>query len=351
MQGRRRTFGRHSRSGVAWAFGLFVAGQVVAGLLLDYRYPLTRFPSAAVMLDAAAPEPQPAVAFFGSSRIGAAIDVQETNKFLKTAHPRGPAPRAVSLAIPAGDAISAEFVLDQMLRRGQKPRWAVIEVSPESVNAFNPWMVAHVIRQLNWEHVHSHYWPARRGRALWLYLEARTVPVYTHRKQLVKEAKSSARGWLPRVAPAEPAPVAAPLDWKEVMRPPERLPDDQLLALSQHKAATIMRRWLRDYRAGGVTAEALERMLDRCQAEGIGVVLLGIPACTAHRAEFTPQIELEYIGYINRLTRDYGCRYVDARDWMPDTLFLDDMHLRFEYGGKEFTERFTREVLSGLPME
>jgi len=351
MHGRRRSFGRHSRAGVAWAVGLFAAGQIVAGLLLDYRYPLTRFPSAAIMLDAAAPEPQPAVAFFGSSRIGAAIDVLETNKLLKATHPNEPAPRTVSLAIPAGDAISAEFLLDQMLKRGQKPRWAVIEVSPETVNAFNPWMVAHVMRQLNWEHVHSHFWPARRGRALWLYLEARSVPVYTHRKQLVKEAKSSVHDWLPHSAPAGPAAVAAPLDWKDVMRPPERLPDDELLTLSQNRAATITRRWLRDYHAGGVTAEALERMLDRCRGAGIGVVLLGIPACSAHRAEFTPQIELEYTGYIDRLTREYGCRFVDARDWMPDTLFLDDMHLRFEDGGKLFTERFVRDVLSGLPME
>ena len=77
----------------------------------------------------------------------------------------------------------------------------------------------------------------------------------------------------------------------------------------------------------------------------------GIPACSAYRAEFTPQIELEYAGYIDRLTREYGCRFVDAREWMPDTLFLDDMHLRFEDGGKLFTERFVRDVLSGLPME
>jgi hypothetical protein len=323
----------------------------VVGLLLDYRYPRTRFPSAAVMLDAAAQEPEPAVAFFGSSRMGAAIDISETNKLLKTAHPRDPAPRAVMLAIPAGDAISAEFILDEMLKGGQKPRWAVIEVSPETVNSHNMWMVAHVMRQLNWEHVVSHFWAARRGRALWYYLEARTVPVYTHRKQLVKDAKVSVRGWVPDAAPGAPLTAAAPLDWKEVMRPPERLPDDELLAQSRDRAAQVTRRWLRDYQAGGVTAEALERVLARCRSENIGVVLLGIPACTAHRAEFTPEIDAQYLAYMTRLTRDYGCRFVDARDWIADSLFLDDMHLRFEDGAKIFTDRFAREVLQGLPFD
>jgi len=136
-----------------------------------------------------------------------------------------------------------------------------------------------------------------------------------------------------------------------VMRPPEQPTDKELLKLSRERASQITRRWLTPYHAGGVTAEALERVLDRCRAEGIGVVLLGIPACSAHRAEFTPQIEVEYMDYINRITTRYGCRFVDAREWIPDTLFLDDMHLRFEDGAKVFTDRFVREVLSGLPVQ
>ena len=52
-------------------------------------------------------------------------------------------------------------------------------------------MTTHVIRQLNWEHVVSHARAARRGRALWPYAEARFVPVYTHRKQIVQEIKGT----------------------------------------------------------------------------------------------------------------------------------------------------------------
>src|SRR4029077_18970210 len=171
------------------------------------------------------------------------------------------------------------------------------------------------------EHVVSHFQTAKRGRALWFYLESRTVPIYTHRKQLVKEAKAEVREWLPKAAGGGARPAAGPLDWEDVIRPKSPT-DDELLKISRNNASLTTRRWLTPYHANGVTPQALERVLDRCRAEGIGVVLLGIPACTAHRAEFTTEIEAEYIGYIHGLTKTFGCRWVDAREWMPDTFFL-----------------------------
>ena len=346
MLGRRARFGKRSRLAAVSALALFAVGQAVAGLLLDYRFPLTRFPSAAQVVDAASKEQRPpAFAFFGSSRIGAAVDIIRTNELLRTESGQAPPPRVVNMSVPAGDPISAEFILDQMLKAGVKPRFVVMEVSPETVNFHNMWMAGHVMRQLNWEHVYSHFETAKRGKALWHYLEARCVPVYTHRKQLTIEMKKTARGWLTKGGGV--APVAKPLDWEDVIRPPERLPEDELLRYSQTRAEYSTRRWLTPYHADGLTAQALERIIVRCKVDGIGVVLLGIPACTAHRKEFTPEVEVSYMLLINRMTREYGCRFIDARDWMPDTLFLDDLHLRFEDGAKVFTDRLVREVLLG----
>jgi hypothetical protein len=75
------------------------------------------------------------------------------------------------------------------------------------------------------------------------------------------------------------------------------------------------------------------------------VILLGIPACSAHRNEFTANVEAAYSEYIDRLVRDYGCRFVDARDWVPDAMFGDTLHVRADSGGVRFTARFTREAL------
>lgn len=347
MLGRRARFGKRSRLAAVSALALFFVGQAVAGLLLDYRYPLTRFPSAAQVVDAASKEQRPpAFAFFGSSRTGAAVDIIRTNELLRTESGQSPPPRAVNMSVPAGDPISAEFILDQMLKAGVKPRYVVMEVSPETVNFHNMWMAGHVMRQLNWEHVYSHFETAKRGKALWHYLEARCVPVYTHRKQLVIEAKKMASGWLPKAGVAPP--VGKPLDWDDIIRPPDRMPDEELLRYSRTRAEYSTRRWLTPYHADGITAHALERIIARCKAEGIGVVLLGVPACTAHRKEFTPAVEASYMGLINRLTNEHGCRFIDARDWMADSLFLDDLHLRFEDGAKVFTDRLVRDVLLEL---
>ena len=94
------------------------------------------------------------------------------------------------MAVPAADGITMEFLLDQLLATGPVPRWAVIEVSPETVNAKNTWwMPLHVLRQLNWEDVPTHARAAVKGNAAWPYLEARLVPTYTYRKQIVAETK------------------------------------------------------------------------------------------------------------------------------------------------------------------
>src|SRR5829696_3715572 len=158
MRQRRASFGRRARAASLWGVVLFVGGQLAIGLVLDYRYPLTRFPSGGQAIAVARAEPRPpAVAFFGSSRTGAAVDVSRINALLK-AEPGSP--RAVNLAVPTGDCLTSEFLLDQVLKAGVRPRWVVVEVSPETLNVQNVWMTTHVIRQLNWEHVLSHAWAA-----------------------------------------------------------------------------------------------------------------------------------------------------------------------------------------------
>ena len=349
-------FARRSRAAVGWALGLFAAIQLAAGLYLDYVKPLVRFPSGKAVLAVARQDPTPpAFAFLGSSRTGASIYHEDLDRAL--AEPGRPWPRTISLAVPAGDAITMEFLLDRLLATGPVPKWAVIEVSPETVNAENTWwMPLHVLRQLNWEHVPTHARAAVKGKAAWPYLEARLVPTYTYRKQIVAETRLAVRDWLPRptagggagpaVATADPTPL--PLNWTDIIRAPARTSDDQLIENSRIGARTTIRKSLTPYRIGGPVVAALERMLGRCRAAGVRVVLLGIPTCSPHRAEYTPPIEAAYDGYVRRVAAEYDCLYVDGRDWVPDTLFRDTLHVDVE-GGKLFTRRLANEVLKGLP--
>lgn len=355
---RRAAFGRQARKAVGWALGVFVAVQLASGLVLDYAAPLLKFPSARAVLRVARENPhRPEFAFFGSSRTGAAVHHADLDREIHV--PGKPWPRTVSMAVPAADGTTMEFLLDQWLETGPVPQWAVVEVSPETVNTHNTWwMPLHVLRQLNWEHVPTHSWAAVKGNAAWPYLESRLVPTYTYRKQIVAEAKNAVRERLhptapalppdPTVVRADPSPV--PLNWTEIIKPKPRASDEQLMENSRLGAQTTIRKSLTPYRVGGLTAAALERMLGRCREAGIKVILLGIPTCSPHRAAYTPEIEAAYDGYIRTLMAGYDCLYVDGRAWVPDTLFLDTLHVDVE-GGKLFTRRLAREVLKDLPLE
>ncbi|HKB00933.1 MAG TPA: hypothetical protein VKD90_01880 [Gemmataceae bacterium] len=349
MRQRQASFGRRARAASLWGLALFVGGQLGLGLLLDYRYPLTRFPSAEKVISVAATEPRPpTVAFFGSSRTGAAVDTARANRLLATESGRSPPPRVVNLAVPCGDPIAIEFVLDHALAAGVRPAWAVVEVSPETLNYRTPWVRYHVARQFTWAEVPAFAemaWETRSVGALWT---SRLVPGYVHRHEIVRQAKLVAEARLPAAAGRH---AWGGLNWQDVIRPPDRLPDEKLLELSRATAWMTIRRWVTPYRIDGPEAAALERILGRCRGEEIGIVLLGIPACSATRAEFTPAIEAEYRGYLDRLSREYGCRFVDAGDWVPDRLFADADHVRIPDGAAGFTDRLTREVLLKLPLE
>ncbi len=360
MRSSRAIFSRHSRRASLWAAGLFVLGQVVAGLLLDYVFPLTRFPSAAKAMERAAEEPHPAVIFFGSSRTESAIVASEADRILAETSHRQPPPRVLNGYIVAGDSLSSEFVFTRMLDRGTKPEWIVLEVSPEMVNDKPPFMREHAIRQLTWPDLFTNFSTIVRANAMWVYAEGRLVPLYSHRRQIVLNGKNAIRDYLP--TPGKTLPIALPgaampgrpttadADPAASMKPAFATPatggnQDDLLKQSRYGAEEVVRRWLKDYRIGGPTPAALERILDRCRSEEIHVILMGIPACSFHRKEITPTINNAYIGYIQELVAKYDCEFVDCRDWVPDTMFGDTLHLRSDTGGKFFTDRFTRQVL------
>jgi hypothetical protein len=360
MARRRARFGKRSKRAILWAAATFVLGHVVAGLLLDYVFPTVRFPMAAQVADQVARESvRPNVVFLGSSRTGAAVDVEVANKVLGAESPT--AVRVAEAPVLAGDSLSAEVVFQQLLARDVRPQWLVVEVSPETLNTTLPFMRENAARVLKWNDLSEHSSAIVKSRAGWIYLESRLVPIYTHRRELVRTGKRGL-GYKLSQPPANPAPKPAsgappapgrPVEAGEPAAP-QLAPmsnEEALLKASQFGASTEVRRWLRNYTIGGMAPAALERLLSRCRDEQVKVVLLGIPACTAHRQEFTPAIEQEYLSYIERLVREFGCRFVDARDWVPDALYEDALHLRGVDGAGYFTRRFTRDVLLNLPRD
>ncbi|HEV8061751.1 MAG TPA: hypothetical protein VGP68_17875 [Gemmataceae bacterium] len=346
----------HARSVLLWGVGVYAIAQLSVSLMLDYGWPLLRFPSASVRLQQLAESKiQPDIVLLGSSRVEAGIIpteiVWQLERECRPEHPIG----VFKSGLGCGDAIVSEFIFSRIRDRGVRPSLLVLEVSPETLNRNNEWLGMHVRRQLRWDDAPRYFLDICRSMQVMRWLGERINPVYIHREELwgrTAEAVDLALG-----QPGDPVPawsVASSRPGSAGMIETASL-DDPLLPAApplSAEAAAISRygtgqqlRWLRNYRIrGSATSGALERVLRECREEGIEVVLLGIPVTAPHRTAYTPEIDREFFAYVQKLTQDYGCRFVNYRDRIPDSLFSDNHHLS-PVGGVYFSRLLTFELL------
>ncbi len=345
---------RRTRSVLLWAAGIYVAFQLTASLLLDYGWPLLRFPSARTRMAELEAEPRkPEIVALGSSRFQAAIVPGEMSALIDSACRPAQPVGVFNAAVPVGDPISSEFMFNRLLEKGVKPRLVLFEVSPENLNRNNSWLIMHVRRQIFWHETPRYFLTVCRSGQLMRWLGSRLNPVYYSREEMWRRAAAEVQGLFstdgtPR-APTAPRPSGAtaankPPDWDDLLRLPSRQLTSEEAELSRTGADILPRRMLENYDLRGVTVEALERVLARCQEQGIAVVLIGVPVTQPHRDTFTPEVMKAYRAYLEQVTQHYGCRFVDYRDRVPDNLFFDCHHLT-QQGGLYFSRLLTHEVL------
>jgi len=342
MSVRAVDYQRRGRAALLGGAALFAALQLVGGLLLD-RYGLpVRFPSATRVLGEVPPGSGLDIAVLGSSRFQ---DIRggEVEAVLRHEHPEAGRVTAHNFAVPFGDPIAQDYVLERLLERGVRPRLAVVEVSPEFLNRYNRGYSMHIHRQLTWTDLPGSLVDVCRAEQEMRLLSSRVVPLYVHRRELLRVTLEAAEGWLQRPAHAAAADTDEPRLGEEVV--PGREPPLPPETCREWEAGLPdLAKRLAHYRAGGTTAAALDRLLDRCRDNGIDVILVGAPNTSYFRRFFTPEIEAEYRAYIDRLTRTYGCPYFDYADQVPDHLFKDPVHLNAA-GSVYFSRRLAREVL------
>jgi hypothetical protein len=347
MSAPRSRYRRRAFWSLVWAILIFFTAQAATGVLLDYWWLEVRFPqAAAVLADASSRSRSPDIICLGSSRLGAAFRPAEiTANVRRLTGDEGL--EAFNACIEAGDTITAEFMLDQLLRQGARPAVVVVEVSPETLADRNAWMHLHVSRQLRWQDVPGLWLDAWRTRNLPRLAAGRVVPLHAYRRELCASARAA---W----------PAAWTLRWGNRRKQPKPERDDLPFVDTQKVTGRsdkplppweqrliwlpMVRGWLKDYRLGGAALRALDRIVNRCQEEGIEVILVGVPVSTPHRQLYTPAIEAEFLACMNQLTERPGCRFLDWRDRFPDELFVDNHHL-FREGALAFSRQFASEVL------
>lgn len=143
----------------------------------------------------------------------------------------------------------------------------------------------------------------------------------------------------------EPDEEGLTCDWEQLLRTPQEGVNVAALEEGSRAGAVDLSQMLRRYRIGGPVDRALERLLARCRDRHIDAVLVGMPVTSFLRELYTPEIDAVYRDYMAWLCRQYGCRFIDWRDQVPDSDFKDIHHMRLPGAGR-FSWRLTLEVLA-----
>ncbi len=339
-----------------WTIGMFWAGQFGVGLALDYGWPEIRFPFLFMQVDrAVASRSAPMVVCLGSSRFGTNLDEAELTRALCGAC-GDPEARAFNAAVPGGDYLVDDKMLHELLQRGVRPRFALVEICPEVVNHRNEWLNLHVKNLLTWEDLPAYFVELMATGHAKRYLKVRALPIVTYRSDLQKALETAVENGLGVAAPTVTSPHGA-MPGEELVGPGagdrqfwDTMMGDHLQKIGSDSSARTQaglyttRRCLRNFRPGGNSGKALERVLSACRQYGIQPILIAPPLCTDHLALYTPDIEGPFLAYVRDVCRRHDCSFVDCRRDLTDDMFLDNHHVGAA-GQILFSRKLSREVL------
>src|SRR5262249_35831439 len=101
------------------------------------------------------------------------------------------------------------------------------------------------------------------------------------------------------------------------------------------------------FRVGGPPCQSLRELLELSRREGIDAALVLMPEGTEFRSWYPSGAWASVQSFLTDLSREYAAPIINAREWVPDTDFLDSHHL-LPRGANTFTTRLGREGLAPL---
>jgi hypothetical protein len=342
---------------LSWTASIFVLGNLLSGWAFDRLWPWIRFPDLYYNLAYLEAQPAvPTVVCLGSSRFGSLVNAQVMTRWLQQLT-RDRRAWVFNASVTGGDALSSEGMLREMLHRGVRPQYALIEMCPPAIAEHNPWPDGFMRRQLQWSDIPTHAADLARQDQLLRLIQVRLLPLYGYRERICIEAsRACARWWMSGEKPVESTgttPVAAttatngavaPLDWhKIIVKAPV---EDDRREVSQ-RALPYLSRVMRNYHPGGTLVAALERIMALCRENSIEPILVGVPVTSSFRQAVTPAMEASYRAFLSQFCQRYHCTFVDYYAALPDNLFLDYHHATGE-GAEEFGYLLTSDVFAPL---
>jgi hypothetical protein len=335
--------GARKRTALLWALLVFMAVQFVAGLLLDYRWPMVRFPEAVRQLSIPhTAQHAPNFLCLGSSRFEGELLAPEITKLLRQQFGHERPLNVFNGSIGAGEPVAMEFMFDKLFKDGVRPKIVVLEINPDTVSRKSMWVSLHIRRQLRWDNCLSYLPDIYRSGEIFRFLAMRLLPLYYYRLNIWSEIREGP----PRagLAPEMTANAgASPVRWDELLQTQPRPLSLAEEALFEH-GAEWMNKSLNNYRVGGAAGAALERLVKKCRQNQMEVILVSPPISTYLRRRYTSEVNVPFAAYVRHLVERYDCSYVDEREALPDYLFKDVHHVSGE-GGLYFSRLLTRQVL------
>jgi hypothetical protein len=332
------------RRALLWGGVIFCAAQLATGVLLDFAWSYLRFPGLTQTLAVLRDLPRsPDVLCLGSSRLGTAFREQVIE-----AGVQGITGHAEFVAFNAGqdgaDLAAIDLTLERILGQGMRPTVVVLEVCPETLAERNFWLAYEIERQWTWWDAAARFPDACRSRGTGHLLQSRLLPLYHYRHAIRGEI--CARLGLPAADDAQDGPRASPhsgLEWKSYMQ--QQAEDPTPVPVRIQNQLGCFRKWLRDYRVGGHSVSAFERLVARCRENDVAVVLVAPPLCSQHCRLYSPTTEAAFLDYVGHAAKRHGCQFVDYRGRLPDDMFQDCHHVAWE-GGQTFSRQLASEVLA-----
>jgi hypothetical protein len=329
---------------------LFVASQVLLGLLIEVRLPelldppyWTKHRRLRKRLNEAT-DPALLVVMLGSSRTTFGFRGQVLEGLLGQAHDGGAV--VFNLGLYGTGPVAHQVYLRRLLDDGIRPDLLLVEVMPALLHEeFPPREVYHLpAHRLDWRDlplVQRH--AGNAGRTLqgdWWW--STLLPARGHGEAIVS-------GILPSLLEPRSRP-----EWWSKMDDSGWVPFPGQPASTRQERLGVLARTRQQWgeqvaglRPGGPACAALEELLAEARRAGVNTALVLMPEGPAMRSWYSKTGFRDLRAYLAGLGQHVGCPLIDAREWMVEDDFNDSHHL-FPDSARRFSERLGQEAV--LPL-
>jgi len=320
---------------LAMVWAIATAG---ASVLVDSNIAF-RMPHVADLAADYATKTDPMILAIGSSRTGEGLELNRLTGYLRRNFP-GERLTAFIATVSGSGLATQESILNALLAAGPKPLAVILEVNPEFLHAKRKWI--NLTRDATWGNLLDLGGDAFQKCGAKL-AENRLLPLFARRfevRRFLWRGMFECIGMTPpKLDPMEPD---VPVLWTGyVPKPKSPTPMTDELRAKQNRLAPPP---LRELSPTGNAARALERMLARCEARGVPVLMVNAALCTHSRQALSP-VEKQFSAYIDSLLRKHPLvRFDDASAALPDAAFRDHHHANL-YGCDLLCRRLAQNVL------